>query len=41
MRIVVLLTLVLSFGMVRSSYGQSGPAPRTLFERYSDPIGIF
>src|SRR3954467_13446240 len=41
MRIVVLLTLVLSLAIVRPSYGQSGPAPRTLFERYSEPIGIF
>src|SRR4051812_15905284 len=40
MRIVILLTAVLGLP-VASSYSQQPPAPRTLFERYSEPIGIF
>src|SRR3954465_8606323 len=40
MRIVILLTAVLGLS-VAPSYGQQPPASRTLFERYSEPIGIF
>jgi len=41
MRIVVLLTSVLCLAIVQPSYSQSGAGPRTLFERYTEPIGIF
>src|SRR3954466_4353778 len=40
MRIVILLTAVLGLTAIPSS-SQQPPAPRTLFERYSEPIGIF
>src|SRR3954470_18673702 len=40
MRIVILLTAVLGLTVI-PSYSQQPPAPRTLFERYSEPIGIF
>ena len=41
MRIVIPVTLALFFAIVSESYSQQPPAPRTLFERYSEPIGIF
>src|SRR3954468_19855916 len=40
MRIVILLTAVLGLTVV-PSYGQQPPVPRSPFERYSEPIGIF
>src|SRR3954471_21601017 len=40
MRIVILLTAVLGLTVI-PSYSQQPPAPPTLFERYSAPIGIF
>ena len=41
MRIVLWLMAVLCFVGVEPAYSQSPQAPRTLFERYTEPIGIF
>ncbi len=41
MRIVLPLTAALCLIVAQPSFSQPGPVPRTLFERYSEPIGIF
>ena len=41
MRIVLLLTAAVFLAVVQPSYSQQGQAPRTLFDRYTEPIGIF
>lgn len=41
MRIVIPVTVVFCVAIAGLSYGQQPSAPRTLFERYSEPIGIF
>src|SRR6187549_606054 len=41
MRIVVPLTAAFCLAVAQPSFSQPGQAPRTLFERYSEPIGIF